>query len=172
MWAWAKYRHCLAAFDTCEGKKLTGVMNPNPLVLFTGAFLPQTSSTTCMVVEEGSPQDSLLSLALRREEVDWVIPDAGDGASGGKARKKFPPAFFSDSPSRMDFVVGLYVAWNAASWQSRSTTTGQDATCSKGRGGTGIQLPLLLRNKWYPVRQFGGMLLALDMTHAKMPFVK
>ena len=23
MWAWAKYRHCLAAFDTCEGKKLT-----------------------------------------------------------------------------------------------------------------------------------------------------
>ena len=51
----------------------------------------------------------------------------------------------------MDFVVGLYVAWNAASWQSRSTTTGQDATCSKGRGGTGIQLPLLLRNKWYPV---------------------
>ena len=55
---------------SCEGKKLTGVMNPNPLVLFTGAFLPQTSWTTCMVVEEGSPQDSLLSLALRREEVD------------------------------------------------------------------------------------------------------
>ena len=38
---------------------------------------------------------------------------------------------------------------------------GQDATCSKGRGGTGLQLLLLLlHNKRHPVRQFGGMLLA------------
>ena len=52
------------------------------------------------------------------------------------------------------------------------TYVGQDGTCCEGRGGLWLQLPLLLRNKWYPVRQFGGMLLALDMTHAKMPFVK
>ena len=45
----------------------------------------------------------------------WSIWRKGKGKSFA-----FPPC----CSISMDFVVGLYVAWNAASWQSRSTTTG------------------------------------------------
>ena len=87
-WLWASWGLYL---DAC------GRGRPNCTVLWLltpvkgRSWLGYESQSTCSL-HRCYPATDIMD-HLWREEVDWVIPDAGDGASGGKARKKFPLPF-------------------------------------------------------------------------------
>ena len=145
MWAWAKYRHCLAAFDTCEGKKLTELSQMQEMEH----------------LEER--QRKILCLSSLLLHLDGL---AGYPAQWIGCLPEHEKAWMCSVRRGIDWkctktLCLLFRRHNVLGWIQ-----------AVGEGHPASQLPLLLRNKWYPVRQFGGMLLALDMTHAKMPFVK